>query len=271
MTAPQPFVPGELDGADGATTEDVVAESRIARDLEALASPGAPPVPAGFIDRVMAAIDAEPLPAPARAAGAALRRGAIGAFLASFSDALRVMVRPGFPSVVRAQALALVLVVGGLAAGSGVAAAGAVGLIRDDGGRPSPAPSLEAPTQVDVTPSPSMPTPSTEAPSPDPSTSPAPSANGDAPTVKPAPTNRPIGTDDHGGGSSSGGGGSGSGGGGGSEDHGVPRTPQPTQASGEDHGGSGSGSDDGRSGGGSGSDDGSGSSSDGSSGVDDGS
>ena len=276
MTAPHPFGPGELDGADGATAEDVVAESRIGRDLEALAGPAMAPVPTGFIDRVMAAVDAEPLPAPARAAGAALRRGAFGAFLASFSDALRVMVRPGFPAVVRAQALALVLVVGGLAAGSGVAAAGAVGLIRDDGGRPSPAPSLEAPTPFDATPSPSMETPTNETPSPDPSTSPAPSATGDAPTAEPAATNRPVGTDDHGGGSGSGSGGSGSGsgsgaggGGGGTDDHGGQRTPRPTQTSGDGHSGPGGGSDDGGSGGGgSGSDDGSGSGSGGGSGDD---
>ena len=78
MTAPRPFGPGELEGAEGATADDVVAESRIARDLEGLAGHGASPVPAGFIDAVMAMVEAEPGPAPARAARVALRRGAIG-------------------------------------------------------------------------------------------------------------------------------------------------------------------------------------------------
>lgn len=271
MTAPRPFGPSELDGAEGATPDDVVAESRIARDLEGLAAQGASPVPAGFVDGVMAAVDAEPLAAPAHAARTALRRGAIGAFLASFSDALRVIARPGFPALVRAQALALVVVVGAFAAGTGVAAAGAVGLIRDDGGRPSPAPTFEAPTHL--APSPAMPSPSMETPSPDPSTAPTSTASDTAPTIEPAGTRRPSATDDHGGGGSggSGSGGSGGGAGGSGDDNGGQRTPRPTQTAGDDHsgpGGGGGGDDGGSSGGGSGSDDGSGS---GSGGGDDGS
>ena len=134
MTAPRAFGPGELDGAEGLRVDDVAAETRIARDLEAMTSQAAALPSPDFTDRVMLAIDLEPVPAPAHAAAVALRRGAIGAFLASFSDAWRVATRSGFPTAVRAQALALVLVVGALAAGSGVAAAGAVGLIRDDRG-----------------------------------------------------------------------------------------------------------------------------------------
>jgi hypothetical protein len=263
MTAPRPFGPGELDGAEGATADDVVAESRIARDLEGLASHGAAPVPAGFIDAVMAKVEAEPGPAPARAARVALRRGAIGAFLASFSDALRVIGRPGFPALVRAQALALVIVVGAFAAGTGVAAAGVVSLIRDDGGRPSPAPTFEAPTRLAPSPSPTMPSPSVETPSPDQSAEPT--ATDDPPTDEPTGTRRPTATDDHGGGGSGGSGGSGAGGSGGQ------RTPRPTETSGGDHSGpgGGGGSDDNGSGdGGSGSDDGSTS---GSGGGDDGS
>ena len=185
MTAPRPFGPGELDGAEGATpttsppSPASPATSRASRPGRVA---GARP---GFIDGVMLAVDAEPLAAPAHAAGVALRRGAIGAFLASFSDALRVIARPGFPSLVRAQALALVLVVGAFAAGTGVAAAGAVGLIRDDGGRPSPAPTLEAPTPVVPSPSPSMPSPSIEPPSPDPSAAPTSTATDGAPTPSP--------------------------------------------------------------------------------------
>ena len=50
-------------------------------------------------------------------------------------------MRAGFPIAVRAQALALVLVVAGVAAGSGLATAGAVGLLGGDHASPSRAPS----------------------------------------------------------------------------------------------------------------------------------
>jgi hypothetical protein len=265
MTAPRAFGPGELEGAEDLQADDVAAETRIARDLEAMTSQAAALPSPDFTDRVMLAIDLEPVPAPARAAGVALRRGALGAFLAAFSDAWRVATRSGFPRAVRAQALALVLVVGALAAGSGVAAAGAVGLIRDDQGLPSPAPSLEAPTPVGPSPIPSMATPSVEPPTTEP---PSLAATDELPTVQPARTVRPTDSgDNHGGG---GGGGSGSGGGGDGgdgPDHGGKRTPRPTSDSGgggedesDDSGsgssGSGGGGDDSSGPGGSGTDDG---------------
>ncbi len=272
MTAPRSFGPGELDGADGLLPSDVAAESRIARDLEAFAGLATTAPSSDFTDRVMLAIDLEPVPAPAHAAGVALRRGALGAFLASFSDAWRVATRSGFPRAVRAQALALVVVVGALAAGTGVAAAGAVGLIRDDRGLPSPAPSLEAPTPVVPSPSPSMATPSVEPPTTEP---PSVAPIDEPPTAQPARTARPtLATDDNGGGSGGGSGGSGSGSGGsggqggGGDDRGGQRTPRPTSNgdgddgeddASDDHGGSsgsGSGGDDSSGPGGSGTDDG---------------
>ena len=252
MTAPRAFGPGELDGAEGLGVDDVAAETRIARDLETMTSQAAALPSPDFTDRVMLAIDLEPVPAPAHAAGVALRRGAMGAFLASFSDAWRVATRSGFPTAVRAQALALVLVVGALAAGSGVAAAGAVGLIRDDRALPSPAPSLEAPTPVMPSPSPSMATPSVEPPTTEP---PSVAPTDEPPTAQPARTARPTDSGDNHGGGSGGGSGSGGGGGGGDggdgpDDHGGKRTPRPTSDSGgggedesDDNGGSsGSGS-----------------------------
>ena len=96
MTAPRAFGPGELDGAEGLQVDDIAAETRIARDLEAMTSQAAALPSPDFTDRVMLAIDLEPVPAPAHAAAVALRRGAIGAFLASFSDAWRVATRSGF-------------------------------------------------------------------------------------------------------------------------------------------------------------------------------
>ena len=73
----------------------------------------------------MAAVAAEPVPAPVIAAGSALRHGAALGFLASIRDSFRVAFGRGFPVAARAQALALVLVVTGVVAGSGLATAGA--------------------------------------------------------------------------------------------------------------------------------------------------
>ena len=194
MTAPRAFGPGELEGAEGLGADDVAAEARIARDLEIMTSQAAASLNPAFVDRVMLAIDLEPVPAPAHAAGVALRRGALGAFLVSFADAWRVATRSGFPASVRAQALALVLVVGALAAGTGVAAAGAVGLIRDDRGLPPPQRSFEAPTPVMPSPSPSVSAPPVESPTTD---APSNAPTDEAPTAPPVRTARPTGTGDN--------------------------------------------------------------------------
>ena len=141
---PVPFTSAELDGAQGVAPDELAADARIARELESLA--GLTPVKASgeFADRVMAAVAAEPVPAPARLARLALRRGALGAFLVSLRDAWRVTTSPGFPMAVRAQAMALVLIVAGVAAGSGMATAGALGLL--DGDNLGPSPSVEQPS-----------------------------------------------------------------------------------------------------------------------------
>ena len=83
----------------------------MARELEALGeTPGVRPT-ADFSDRVMAAIEREPVPQPAVALGSALRRGRIGLAAAAIGDAWRVAFGGGRPFAARAQALALVLVV----------------------------------------------------------------------------------------------------------------------------------------------------------------
>jgi uncharacterized membrane protein YgcG len=157
---PRPFSARELDGVTEAGQDDLVGDVRTARDLEALAGATRVAPTPDFVDRVMVAVAAEPGPAPVRAARIALRRGALGGLAAAVADAWRVMTRPGFPMAVRAQAFALVLLVAGLFAGSGLATAGAIGLLdRDDGG-PSPIPSVVAPSPL--TGEPSL---STEAPS----------------------------------------------------------------------------------------------------------
>ncbi len=239
MTGPRsdrglrPFGPGELDDVAGLTPDELTAETRVARDLEALGTHAVAEPAGDFVDRVMAAVAAEPLPAPARAAGSALRRGALAAFLWSVRDAWRVMSRPGFPMAVRAQALALVLVVAGLVAGSGMATAGALGLFGGDHATPSPAPTLVVPTPPGE-PSVVQP-PSTEA-TPSPSQEPGDSAEPTA--TEDVETPEPTGPEEDDTGDRAGGGGGGDGGGATATKRPSPtRTPSPTSEShdSEDH------------------------------------
>ena len=146
---PRPFGADELDGVTGIRPDELAAETRVARDLEGASARGGVKPSAGFTDRVMGAVAAEPVPAPVIAAGSALRHGAALGFLASIRDSFRVAFGRGFPVAVRAQALALVLVVTGVVAGSGLATAGAIGLL-DDRGSPSPAPSVAAPSPSEL-------------------------------------------------------------------------------------------------------------------------
>ena len=141
---PAPFGPHELDGVPGLRPDELAAEARLARELEATAVHGTVAPSAGFSDRVMAAIADEPSPAPVVAAGRAIRHGALGGFLASIHDAFRITFGGGFPMAARTQALALVLLVAVVAGGSGFAAAGALGLFRDRG-QPSLPPTLVSP------------------------------------------------------------------------------------------------------------------------------
>jgi uncharacterized membrane protein YgcG len=182
---------------------------------------------AGFADRVMSAIADEPLPQPALVLGLALRRRRLGAALVAIGDSWRVAFGGPRPFAVRAQALALVLVVTIGVLGAGGAAI--VGASRLLGLEPTPAPSVQPsppvspPPSIVVTPSPS--------PSPSPSVRPTPSATpAETPdaTETAEPTETPDESDDHGGGDNSGSGSSGSG----------------TSGS-DDSSGSGSGSDDG--------------------------
>ncbi len=170
---PRPFGPDELDGVPGIRPEELAAETRLARDIEAVAARGGVAPSTGFADRVMGAIATEPVPAPMIAAGSALRHRQVGGFLLSLRDSFRVAFGGGFPVAVRAQAFALVLLVAAVAGGSGVAGAGALGAF-DDHSSPSP-----APTQPGPTPAPESATPE---PSPTPSTTfelPTPSASGE--------------------------------------------------------------------------------------------
>ena len=220
MSTPRPFGPDELDGVADLLPEELAAETRLARDLEGIAVRDGIVPSAGFADRVMGAVALEPVPAPAIAAGSALRHAALFGFLVSIRDAFRVSFSGGFPVAVRAQAFALVLLVVGITAGSGYAAAGAIGLLGD---RSSPSPSVEVPTQPAPTPEPTAsPRPTVEGPSPSPSITVEPSDSAepsDSPEATEDPSETPEATDDHGGDTGS----SGGGGGGGT------RTPSPTE------------------------------------------
>ena len=222
MTAPRPgerarpFGPDELDGVTELSPEELAAETRLARDLEGIAVRDGIVASADFADRVMAAVGLEPVPAPAVAAGSALRHAALLGFLVSVRDAVRVTFSGGFPVAVRAQALALVLLVVGITAGTGYVAAGAVGLLGD---RPSPAPSLEAPTQAPAPTAEPTVTPEATFGTPDPSPSPEPSVSPSEEPSDPAesagapeePGEPPEPGDQAGGGGSGGGGSSGAG------------------------------------------------------------
>jgi hypothetical protein len=174
-----PFDARELEGADG-LTEDIVETTRMARELEVFADRSGAAPTRDFTKRVMAAVAVEPVPAPVRAAGTALRAGSLGAFLASLRDAWRVATGGGFPVAVRAQAFALVLVVVGVVTGSSLAAAGAAGLLAGDNAAPSPPAVVTTPLPT-IAPASLEPGPSTTAeptesvepsPSPEPSTEP---------------------------------------------------------------------------------------------------
>lgn len=152
------FHPSELTGADAVqpTTAELAESMSIARELESrLAATDVHPS-GGFIDRVMSAVVAQPMPQPALAAGVALRGGRFGATLAALADSWRIVFSGNHPFPVRAQALALVLVVA-LAVGSlgGVAAIGAVRLLGPMPSVGTPTPSLHAPI-AQPTPSPAL-------------------------------------------------------------------------------------------------------------------
>lgn len=185
----------------------------MARELDGIATAGGVRVSDDFADRIMAAVAAEPLPQPVRAFGVALVAGHLRAAAAAVGDAWRVVSSGVVPIGVRAQALALVLViaVGSLTIAGG-ATVGAIGLLGPDQAPPSPSPVVPSPSPS-VAPSPSIdPSPSaTTEPSAsvEPSETAGPTSTGTAPSRTATPS--PTGTDDHGGGSGSGSGSSGSG------------------------------------------------------------
>ena len=151
----------------------------MARELESMTMTSAIQPSEGFADRVMLAIADEPLPQPVRAFGLALLGGHLRSAAAALGDAWRTVSSGLAPVAVRAQALALVLVVlvGSLTVAGG-AAVGALGLL----GPTTPIPSPSGPPPSVRQPSPS--------PSPDPSLLPSPE-DGAGPSPEASPSDDP--------------------------------------------------------------------------------
>jgi uncharacterized membrane protein YgcG len=183
MTDPRRFHPAEIDLELDELSRGLV---ETARDLELYAGTGLAAPTVGFEDRVMAAIAVEPMPRPTRGLG----------FLAAVREAWAVAFGTGRPIAMRAQALALLLLlavaVGSVGSVAVVGASRLLGPAAPPSTTPSPAPSL-------------VPSPSPAPTSSPPSVSPTPSA-----TASPRPTatetDEPAGTDDSGGSGGSGGG-----------------------------------------------------------------
>lgn len=230
------FDPDELGNAGRDDRDDALAAGHWL-DEAANLPPIAPS--AGFGDRVMAALAAEPTPAPAGFLAPLRRRGFIRGFGASVRQAWS-SVGAGRPLLVRAPALAYVLAVAiagtSLAGVATVGVAGALGVFQ-------PRPSQSAPPE---TPGPTLPPQPTTGPPP----SDGPSGESEPPQVgesdDPAGSTEP--SDDHGGDAGPGSSGSGSddnsgpgssGSGSGSDDSSGPSS---TSGSGSDDGGSSSGS-----------------------------
>ncbi len=201
-TRPDRFRPDEV--GDAATAGEQAEAMGTARELEWLAAADDVAPSAGFADRVMAAVAAEPTPRPVTAAATAARQGAVLGVLGALGDLWRVAWTGGRPLAARAPAIALVLLLVVGTVGVGAVGVGALGQLLD---RPAESPS---PTQV-ASPSPPPASPSVSplpsaspSPSPDASPSPSPSAEpeespepGESPdaTSQAGPTARPRPTD----------------------------------------------------------------------------
>jgi len=193
---PDRFRPDELDG--DATAGDQARVMATARELEWLAVVDDITPSGGFVDRVMAAVVAEPTPRPVVAAVSAARRGAILGVFAAFGDLWRIAWTGGRPLAVRAPAMALVVVVLAATLGAGALGVGALGGLLDRPSETTPATQLASPSPIVASPSPSPSPTASPSVSPDASESPEPSETPDEATSpatpKPAATSRTTAT-----------------------------------------------------------------------------
>jgi hypothetical protein len=174
------FDPAEIrpDAGPGPSDAELAEAMLAARELEALGARDAVGPTAGFEDRVMAAIATEPAPRVLVRAGRNVRYGLLGGFAIAVRDAWRVATGGGRPVVIRAQAMAFVLLVV-LATGSlsVFAAVGAASLLS-----PGPTATPRVPTRT-ASPVPASPS---ALPSPSPTASPS-----SSPMVEPSRAGEP--------------------------------------------------------------------------------
>lgn len=164
------FDPAEIRDVDGGPLPDAEAAAMLgmARDLEEFARAESIVPSVGFEDRVMAAVAAEAPPRPVAAGGF------LAGLVVAVRDSWRIAFSSGRPMAVRAQALALVLLVVVATGSVGTLAAAGVARLLSDGPTPSPT--------VDESPEPtSEPGPSEPVPTPSPSLTPS-------PTLTPSPS-----------------------------------------------------------------------------------
>jgi hypothetical protein len=182
--------------------EEVTADVAFGRELERVGR-DEPSPSAEFVDRVMGAIALEPDPRPVAATVGAARTLRPRAIAAAIAGAWTAAVGPGRPTAIRAQAVALLLVIA-LAvgtAGTAVVAGGMTLLGPSETSMPTPQVSPSLPTP-EPTPSPE---PSNASPSPSPSPSPsegvdaseepsdgAGATDGGSATSTPTPTRNPT-------------------------------------------------------------------------------
>ena len=146
--------------------------------------------------RVLAALEAEPTPAPLTALSSAARDRRAAGMLAALRDLWGVAWSGGRPWMVRVPAaLAVLVLLGGVGSAGGLAAVGAWNTLQREGRSAEPSPTDDR-VPIVVPPSPSsMPVEPVAAPSPTPTTKPTvrPTPSSTArPTLRPSATHSPT-------------------------------------------------------------------------------
>lgn len=138
------------DGTAGPDETELATIRSTAEAVDRTAADAGPRPGVDFVDRVMAEVAQEPLPAPIAAAGAALREHKLRGFLGALGDTARVAFGGGRPLVLRGQAMAFLLIIAiGVVA---LAGATTVAASRFFSGPPGPSPTVALPS---TSPSPS--------------------------------------------------------------------------------------------------------------------
>lgn len=137
---PGPYGPSEVDDGSGLDEHELLATFGVGRELERVAIGGLRGarlrVDPAFVDRVMAAVATEPLPAPTvalRSSSGRLGPRRLRDLVVIVGDAFRVAFGPDRPSAVRAPAMAMVAVLIAVVGLGGLAGVYLVGGLRGGG------------------------------------------------------------------------------------------------------------------------------------------